>query len=88
MNHLRGVALVERCQEHLLEVMRSLPECDPGGCGLRHRDLVSAAGFAVVGDQRDTWFVAALLGRLEISGRIEVFASGVKSGKRFRLKSE
>jgi len=88
MNHMRGVTLVHQCQEHLLEVMRSLPECLPGGDGRPQNELASAAGFLVAGDRRDTWFVGALLGRLEGQGKVEALLPAGRGSKRFRLRNQ
>lgn len=85
MNQMRGISLVAQCQEHLVDVMRAIPDCIPGGRGLCQQDLASAAGFRLLGDQRDAWFVEALLGRLECTGRVEARQVSPRGMKRFRL---
>jgi len=85
MNQLRGISLVAQCQEHLVDVMRAIPDCIPGGSGLCQQDLASAAGFKVLGDRRDAWFVEVLLGRLECNGRVEAHRVSPRGMKRFRL---
>jgi hypothetical protein len=56
-----GQALIDLCKTHLVETMRSLPECASDGPGLGNKALEEAADFALHLPAKDNWFTWSLL---------------------------
>ena len=53
---IHGEELIERCKEHVIATLRTLPECAPTGPGLRNKDIETACGFALGLPRQDGWF--------------------------------
>ena len=79
-----GQALIDLCKTHLLETMRTLPECAPNGPGLGNKALEEAAGFALHLPAKDNWFTWSLLFSLILDGKVEIAHTG-KSRPKYRL---
>jgi len=87
MGRNQGAALVERCKGHVLATMRALPECAPGGSGLKNKALGRAAGFGLNLRQHDGWLCWSLLTALAEEGKVEVVRRGKGAIRYFRLKT-
>ncbi len=82
-----GEELIDRCKEHLIATLRTLPECAPNGPGLRNKDIETACGFALGLPRQDGWFTWSLLMSLLQDERIAFTTRGKKRGIRyFRLR--
>ncbi|MBK6318949.1 MAG: hypothetical protein IPF51_09260 [Dehalococcoidia bacterium] len=79
-----GQALIDLCKTHLIETMRELPECAPGGPGLGQKALEDAAGFALNLPEYDGYFTWSLLVALTVDARVEAIQPG-KRNKKYRL---
>ena len=79
-----GQALIDLCKTHLLETMRSLPECAPDGPGLGNTAIEQAAEFGLDLPRANNWFTWSLLVSLAIEGRIEAIQPG-KRNKKYRV---
>lgn len=79
-----GQALIDLCKTHLIETMRSLPECAPGGPGLGNKQIEDAAGFALHLPGYDNYFTWSLLIALTLEGHVEAIQPG-KRNKKYRL---
>ena len=79
-----GQALIAHCKAHLLETMRTLPECVPDGPGLGQKALEDATGFALSLPEYDGYFTWSLLVALTQDGKVEAIQPG-KRNKKYRL---
>lgn len=79
-----GQAIIATRKEHLLDTLRSLPECAPNGPGLGNKEIEEAAGFALNLERADGWFTWSLLVALSNDGKVEVLHSA-KRNKKYRL---
>jgi len=81
-----GEELIERCKRHVIETMRTLPECAANGPGLRNKDIETACRFALALQRQDGWFTWSLLMSLVQDKKINFITRGKKRGIRyFRL---
>jgi hypothetical protein len=79
-----GQSLIADCKAHLLDTMRSLPDCAPDGSGLGNKEIEEATGFALNIERADGWFTWSLLVALANDGKVEVLQPG-KRNKKYRL---
>ena len=79
----RGKWLIEGCKQHLVDVMGSLAECQPGEVGGRNSDIERAAGFEIELKEQRRWFTWTLLNSLVADERAEVVRDG--RNQRYRL---
>lgn len=79
-----GQALIDLCKTHIIETMRSLPECAPGGPGLGNKPIEDAAGFALNLPGYDSYFTWSLLIALTLDGAVEAIQPG-KRNEKYRL---
>jgi len=73
----QGEELIERCKQHLISTLRTLPECAPTGPGIRNKDIETACGFALGLQRQDGWFTWSLLMSLLQDKKI-IFPRGAK----------
>ena len=78
----RGESLIGQLKTHLLEVLRSRPECHPGGAGLGNATIERYAGLALHLDKQDHWVCWSILKVLQREGKVEA----VGSPTRWRLR--
>lgn len=79
-----GKQLLERCKNHLIGAMRSLPDCQPYSRGAGAKEIEKAAGFELHLERQDNWLKWSLLQRMGRDGMIEIVPSG---RARYRLRS-
>jgi hypothetical protein len=78
----RGEDLVARLKTHLLEVLRSRPECQLGDAGLSNAAIERYAGLALHLEKQDHWLCWSILKVLQREGKAEA----VGSPTRWRLR--
>jgi hypothetical protein len=72
--------LIERRKEHVLATLRALlPECAPGGQGLRNKDIETACGFALSPPRQDGWSTWSLPMALVQDKKIDFTSRGQKA---------
>jgi hypothetical protein len=81
----QGRRLIQQCKQHLVETMRSFPECASTGAGARNADLEEAAGFALDLPEQNRWFTWSLLQSLQLEGSVEVLRHGKQGNRSYRL---
>ena len=82
----RGEWLIEECKQHLIDVMGTLEECQPGSRGGRNSDIERAAGFAIDLPDQKGWLAWTLLNDLAEEGEVEVVREG--RIRRYRLLAD
>jgi len=78
--------LVQRLQEHVLENMRGMPECQPGGPGARNKDIEETAGLGLELPYQDGWLTWSILYSLIAKGLVEAVISGHGKARRNRYR--
>jgi hypothetical protein len=80
-----GDDLIGRCKHHLLETMRGMPECSPGGAGAGSRLIEEAADFDLGLRGQNGWLTWSLLISMVEEGDLEV-APGTEHRRKYRLR--
>ena len=80
-----GRRLIEECQMHLLRVMRTIPDCEPGGKGAGSVEIERNAGFDLSLSGQDNWFTWSLLRQMARDGAIDMIGA---PRARYRLLAE
>lgn len=78
-----GQKLIEQCKQHILDVMRSTPQCAPTGDGLGNREIEKRCEFELGLTDQNTYFTWSLLRRMAMDAQIEMI--GPKGRTRYRL---
>ncbi|AEM74233.1 hypothetical protein [Caldicellulosiruptor acetigenus] len=81
---MEGPKLIEMLQNHILEVMQQIPQCQPGSSGTSNKEIEEAAGLALNLPYQDGWLTWSILHSLINKGLVE--AVEVKHGKTKRFK--
>ena len=67
-----GRGLIEECEKHLLRVMETIPDCEPGGGGAGSVEIERKAGFDLSLEGQDNWLTWSLLRQMARSGIIDM----------------
>jgi len=67
-----GHRLIEECQMHLLRVMGTIPDCEPGSSGAGSVEIERKAGFDLSLQGQDNWFTWSLLRQMSRGGIIDM----------------
>jgi hypothetical protein len=85
-NMTNGQQLIARCKDHVLEVMRALPECEAlTGSGLGYRAIEKEADFDLGLGAQNGYLTWSLLISLAEEGKVEV-VPGTERRRKFRLR--
>ncbi len=86
---MEGRKLIEMLQDHVLQVMQSLPECQPGGPGATNKEIEEAAGLSLDLPYQDGWLTWSILHSLLQKGLVEgvVIKQGRATRNKYRLLS-
>ena len=81
-----GHRLIVACKDHLLETMRSLPECmAETGKGAGYRSIEEAADFDLALGGQNGWLTWSLLMSLAEDDKVEV-VPGTERRRKYRLR--
>jgi len=67
----QGKKLISELKSHVLEVVKGIPECQPGGKGVTYRDIQDLAGLDLNLPVQDGWLTWSILAALHEDGIIE-----------------
>jgi hypothetical protein len=67
-----GHRLIEECQKHLLRVMGTIPDCEPGSHGTGSVEIERKAGFDLSLQGQDNWLTWSLLRDMARNGIIDM----------------
>ena len=77
---------MQACKDHLVDVMRGMPECQPEtGAGAGYRLIEDIADLDLHLDGQNGWMTWSLLIALVQEGRIEV-VPGSEKRRRYRIR--
>jgi hypothetical protein len=71
-----GHRLIEECQKHLLRVMGTIPDCEPGSRGAGSVEIERKAGFDLSLQGQDNWLTWSLLREMARDGIIDIVRAG------------
>jgi hypothetical protein len=71
-----GKRLIRELKFLILQTMRRIPECAPGGRGVRYRIIQDLAGLELDLPTHDGWLTWSLLAALVEDGKVEVSRDG------------
>lgn len=74
----KGKKLISELKSHILEVMKGIPECQPGAKGVSYRVIQDLSGLDLNLPAQDGWLTWSILASLRDDGIIEL----EKKGKR------
>ncbi len=77
-----GHRLIDECQQHLLRVMRTIADCEPGSRGAGSVEIERKAGFDLSLQGQDNWLTWSLLRQMARDGMIDLVRGG---RSRYRL---
>lgn len=83
---MRGPELIAKLQQHVLETMRGMPACQPGGPGAGNKDIEEAAGLGLELPYQDGWLTWSILHSLIAKGLVEAVITGRGKARRNKYR--
>ncbi len=80
--HQRGSELIHQLKDHILEVLRSHPDAEPGGKGVFQEEVARRAGLHSMGSVELDHTCVEMLKMLRREGLIEQVDEGEQNEKR------
>ncbi|MDI6905962.1 MAG: hypothetical protein QMC81_00555 [Thermoanaerobacterales bacterium] len=86
---MEGIKIIELLEQHVLNMMQELDQCQPGGPGTTNKEIELVAGLALNLPDQDGWLTWSILQSLLRKGLVEAVATrhGKVTRHRYRLSS-